>query len=165
MSSPEIIIIVAMAQNRVIGKNGTIPWHIPEDLKHFKAMTLNHAVIMGRKTWDSIARPLPKRTNIIVSRKNISTPKDSKTVPSLNLAIQYAAARHNKIFIIGGGEIYIEALPLADTIHITLLNRSVSGTVFFPNLPQNRFILQNEEQYQWAEPVTLQHFSRRSQKV
>ncbi len=165
MSSPEISIIVAMAQNRVIGKDGTIPWHIPEDLQHFKAMTINHAVIMGRKTWESIGHPLPQRTNIIISRKNITTTHDSKTVPSLNLAIQYAAARHDKIFIIGGGEIYTEALPLADTIHITLLDRNVSGTVFFPNLPRNRFILQNEEQYRWAEPVTLQRFSRRNKKA
>ena len=160
MPNPEIIIIVAMAQNRVIGTNNTIPWHIPEDLQNFKAITLNHAVIMGRKTWESIGQPLPQRTNIVVTHNDHFHAPGCHIATSLDTAIQYAANLHDKIFIIGGGQIYTNAIPLATSIQITLLHRKVKGTIFFPPLSQKIFTLNKEKQYQWSEPVTIQHFSR-----
>lgn len=160
MSSPEIIIIVAMTTNRVIGKDNMIPWHIPEDLQHFKKTTTGHAIIMGRRTWESIGRPLPERTNIVVSRKKSLAIQGCQTAESLDQALQIAAPHHQKIFIIGGGEIYREALPLAHFIQITLLHRNIDGTVYFPTIPHDQFVLHHEEQQHWSEPVTLQYFTR-----
>lgn len=164
MSSPEIIIIVAMAKNRVIGKDNMIPWHIPEDLHHFKTTTMGHAIIMGRKTWESIGRPLPGRANIIVSRTIQILPKEYQAATSLTQALQCAAG-HEKIFIIGGGEIYREALPLAHSIQITLLHRKIDGTVYFPPIPRDHFSLHHEKQRHWSEPVTLQRFIRKAPPI
>lgn len=160
MSPPEIHIIVAMAQNRVIGHNNAIPWHIPEDLQYFKAMTMGHGLIMGRKTWESIGHPLPQRTNTIITGTPGYKAEDCYITTSLAQAIDINTGLHQKIFIIGGGEIFAAALPLADVIHITLLHRSVPGDVFFPELPPHLFILQQEKQYQWSETVTVQRFTR-----
>ena len=160
MPTPEINIIVAMAKNRVIGDNNTIPWHIPEDLHHFKTTTMGHALIMGRKTWESIVHPLPGRTNIILSQNSGYTAKGCHIVHTLANAIHYAAQKHHKIFIIGGGQIYTEALPLAHHIQITLLHREISGTTFFPHLSKKIFTLQKQVEHQWTELVTLQYFVR-----
>ncbi len=161
MALPEINIIVAMAKNRVIGDNNTTPWHIPEDLLHFKATTMGHGLIMGRKTWESIGHPLPDRTNIILSRNTTYTIDGCHVTGSLEDGIKYASTLHEKIFIIGGGQIYKDALALADVIRITLLHREVKGTIFFPKLPLGLFSLQKETEQQWSEPVTLQYFTRR----
>ena len=105
-------IIVAMAKNRTIGMNNTLPWRCPEDLKHFKALTMGHHMIMGRKTFDSIGKPLPGRTTVIVTR-NKDLKMDGCTVThSLQEAIA-ACAKDNEIFIVGGAELYTQALPLA----------------------------------------------------
>ncbi len=160
MSHPEIHIIVAMTKNRVIGMDNNIPWHIPEDLHHFKTTTMGHGLIMGRKTWESIGKPLPGRSNIILSRTTDYTAHGCHHATSLAEAISYAATIHKKIFIIGGGQIYQQALTLAHAIHITLLHRNIQGDIFFPHLPKDIFSLQTETEHQWREPVTLQHFSR-----
>lgn len=160
MPLPELNMIVAMAQNRVIGSNNTIPWHIPEDLQYFKAMTMDHGLIMGRKTWESIGQPLPHRTNTVISSNPGYRAEDCYVTDSLAQAVNLTARLHQKIFIIGGGEIFREALPLAHIIHITLLHRSVPGNIFFPELPPHLFTLQQEQQYQWSETVTVQRFIR-----
>jgi dihydrofolate reductase len=130
-------LIVAVSRNGVIGANGTIPWRLPEDLKFFKRTTLGHAVIMGRKTYESIGKPLPGRRNIIVSRSlnwsgTIVGP--CEIVNSLGLAITIARETDEAPFVIGGAAIYAEALPLVDRIFMTEVHRDVEGDVLFPEL-------------------------------
>jgi dihydrofolate reductase len=103
---PPIFLLVAMAENRVIGKNGSIPWHIPEEVAHFIRTTLGHALVMGRKTYDSIGRPLPGRTNIVISNQPDLVIEGCRMAASLTEALDIAKELHEKIFVIGGGEIF-----------------------------------------------------------
>ncbi len=124
-------IIVAMAQNRTIGINNTLPWHIPEDLKRFKALTMGHHMIMGRKTFDSIGKPLPGRTTVIVTRNQGLKIEGCIIAHTLAEAIA-VSAEDDEIFVIGGAEIFAAALPLADTLYFTEIKQDVTGDVFFP---------------------------------
>ena len=120
--------IAAMGSNRVIGADGKLPWHEPEDLKHFKAVTTGHAVIMGRKTWVALGRPLPKRRNLVVTRQAGFAAPGAEVFASLDAAI--ASAREGgdaEPMIIGGGEIYRLALPLATRIHLTEVRCAPAG--------------------------------------
>ena len=131
MSMPEILLIVAQSDNGAIGHQGAMPWHLPRDLKHFKAQTLGHPVIMGRKTYDSIGRALPGRQNLVISRNAALALPDAQTCPDLATAI--ARARGDQIFIIGGAEIYRLALPLADTLLVTHVHTTVAqADAYFP---------------------------------
>ena len=132
----KIGLIWAQARNRVIGKNGVMPWHLPEDLAHFKRVTLNHPVIMGRKTWDSIPpkfRPLPGRTNIVVTRQADWHEKGAQCSSSLREALQQCE-NSNQVWVIGGAQIYAQALPLADEVVITEIDTEVDGDAFAPAL-------------------------------
>jgi dihydrofolate reductase len=136
--SPRISIIVAYAANRVIGRNGKMPWHLSEDLKRFRRLTMGHHIVMGRKTWESIGRLLPGRKHIIVSRKSGYDVPGAKVVDSLEAAI--AAARDNsEIFVIGGGEIYPLVLPIADRILATEIDREYEGDTYFPELEEGKW--------------------------
>lgn len=134
MKKPTINIICALSENHAIGMNGRLLWNIPEDLKRFKKITTGHPVIMGRKTHESIGKPLPNRTNIIVSR-NLKATKGGYVSSSLENAIEFAAKQEggDEIFIIGGGEIYKQALPLADKLHLTVVKGDFNGDTFFPD--------------------------------
>ena len=124
-------IIVAMARNRVIGANGAIPWHLPEDLKRFKNLTLGHHIIMGRKTWESIGRPLPGRTTVIVTRQRGYRAPGALIAHSLEEAI--AACRDDEeIFVIGGAELYAQALPRAGRLYLTTVEAEVAGDTTMP---------------------------------
>ncbi len=125
-----------MSQNRTIGINNTLPWHIPEDLKRFKALTMGHHMIMGRKTFDSIGKPLPGRTTVIVTRNQELKIAACVIAHTLKEAIA-ACAGDDEIFIIGGAEIYTLALPLANTIYLTEIQQEVTGDAFFPELNKN----------------------------
>lgn len=126
-----VCLVAAVAANRVIGSSGALPWKIPEDLQYFKALTLGHPVIMGRKTWDSLARPLPGRENIVVSRQVSFAAAGIQVAPSLNAA--FGACRGREIaFIIGGAGLYQSALPYADALALTEIHRDYPGDVFFP---------------------------------
>ena len=130
----KIGLIWAQARNRVIGKNGVMPWHLPEDLAHFKRVTLNHPVIMGRKTWDSIPpkfRPLPGRTNIVVTRQADWHEKGAQCSSSLREALQQCE-NSNQVWVIGGAQIYAQALPLADELVVTEIDAEVDGDAFAP---------------------------------
>lgn len=127
-----LALIVALAQNGVIGKDGTLPWHVPEDLKHFKKTTKGHAVIMGRKTFESIGRPLPSRRNIVVSRGEAASFPGCEVSDSLTGAIDLARTSDDCPFIIGGASLYEEALPLATEIHLTTIDRDIEGDTHFP---------------------------------
>ena len=131
----EVIILVAMAQNRVIGHQNRIPWHIPEDVKLFKDVTMGHAMVMGRKTYDSIGRPLPGRTNIVISRQADLEIEGCLTATSLDEAVKLASQQHDKIFNIGGSQIFAQGMATTDTIYLTELQREVEGDILFPEIP------------------------------
>jgi dihydrofolate reductase len=132
----KISLIVAMSQNSVIGLNNQLPWHIPEDLKNFKKITLNHCVIMGRKTYDSIGKPLKDRRNIVISRNNSLLINGVEVVNSLDKAISMVDDS-SEIFIIGGEQIYTISLSLATHLYITKVNANYKGDAFFPDFIQN----------------------------
>ena len=120
--------IAAMSENRVIGRGDQIPWHIPEDFKWFKQMTTGQIVVMGRKTFESIGRPLPNRTTIILSRSNFQVP-GVQTVSDLE---NLPPAEGRKIFICGGAQIYEQTLALCSDLYLTVVKRTVDGDAFFP---------------------------------
>jgi dihydrofolate reductase len=128
-----IAIIVAVAQNGVIGAANGLPWRLPDDLKRFKALSLGKPVVMGRRTFDSIGRPLPGRTNIVVSRQPALAIDGAIVARSLDEAL-VAAGAAPEIVVIGGAEIFRQALPRTDMIHLTRVHARVDGDVFFPEL-------------------------------
>ena len=131
--TPKISLIVAVAQNGIIGTGGTMPWHITEDFAHFKAVTLGHSVVMGRKTYESIGRPLPRRRNIVITRNTDLRIEGCEMAPSLEAAIEMCAGEE-EVFVIGGGEIYRQAMPLAHKLYITHVGVSVVGDTRFPEI-------------------------------
>jgi len=132
-ASPRISIIVAYAENRVIGSCGKMPWHLSEDLKRFRQITMGHSIVMGRKTWESIDRLLPGRRHVIISRRPGYAVPGATVVASLDEAIT-ACTGESDVFVIGGGEIYRLALPLSDRIFATEIDGSFEGDAFFPPL-------------------------------
>jgi dihydrofolate reductase len=137
-------LIVAMARNRVIGRDGKLPWHLSADLKRFKALTLGHHIIMGRKTWESIGRPLPGRTSIVITRHPAYAAPGAQVVDSLSSALKLA--RHDlEVFVIGGGQIYCEALPVADRIYLTEVDAEFAGDTFFPPLSPGEWDVSTRE--------------------
>lgn len=131
---PAISIIVACDENRGIGKNGKIPWHIPEDLKRFKKITMGHPVIMGRKTFKSIGKPLAGRTNIIITRDRKFKIPNCITVHSIKEAIDKAKKLDKEeVFIIGGAQIYKQAMVFADRLYLTKVKGNYDADTFFPD--------------------------------
>lgn len=128
-----IAIIVAVAENGAIGADNGLPWRLPDDLKRFKALSLGKPIVMGRRTFDSIGRPLPGRTNIVVSRQAGLAIEGAIVARSLDDAL-VAAGAASEIVVIGGAEIFRQALPRTDTIHLTRVHARVAGDVFFPEL-------------------------------
>jgi len=128
----------AMSRNRVIGRNNALPWHLPEDLKYFKRVTMGKPIIMGRKTWESIGRPLPGRSNIVITRQSdYAVPNGVKVVASLEEALRMAEnicliEGGDEAVVIGGAEIYAAALPQAQRLYLTQVHAEVQGDAFFP---------------------------------
>lgn len=127
-------IIAAMSLNRVIGKNNQIPWHIPGEQQRFKQITWGHAIIMGRKTHESIGRPLPGRTNIVITRQKNYIAPGCIVVHSLEAALQSCPPNETESFIIGGEQIFRLALPLAHRIYLTIVQKEIEGDAFFPEV-------------------------------
>ena len=121
--------IAAMSENRVIGHGNRIPWHLPEDFRFFKSTTMGHVLVMGRKTFESIGRPLPGRETIVLSRTGFSHP-GARTITGLEEATPLVSGR--KVFICGGAEIYRQTLPLCSDLYLTHVKRTVEGDAFFP---------------------------------
>lgn len=132
--SPRLTLVVAYSDNRVIGRENALPWKLPGDLAHFKRTTLGSPIIMGRKTWESLGRPLPGRTNVVVSRNSQYDAPGAHVVPTLEAAIDTWAQAH-EAYVIGGAQIYAQALPLASRIVATEVHAQVEGDAFFPYLP------------------------------
>ena len=129
-----ITLVVAMGMNREIGVDNQLPWHLPKDLKHFKEITSGHPIIMGRKTYESIGKPLPNRTNIVVSRKNDWFEEGILIVGSLKEAIKFAKKLDEKIFIIGGGNIFEQTMDIADKLEVTEIKTTIEADTFFPKI-------------------------------
>jgi dihydrofolate reductase len=128
---PAVALIAAVASNGVIGARNAMPWHLPADLRHFKATTLGHPVIMGRRTFESIGRALPGRANIVVTRSGAWAAPGCVTAGSLEAAYAAAGAAE-EVFVIGGGELYRAALPHAERLHITEIHAAFEGDATFP---------------------------------
>ena len=160
-------LIVAMSENGVIGVNNAIPWHLPNDLKHFKALTVNKPIIMGRKTFESIGRPLPQRENIVLTRDPAFTAEGIRVALSLedavNIALEYVAAScqsdddsagvSSEIMLIGGAQLYALALEqnLIDTIYLTTVHTRIDGDAYFPALDAHAWRVLSSETHQ-ADP-------------
>jgi len=143
-SPPRITLVVAYAANRAIGRNNTLPWHLPADFAHFKRTTLGHPVVMGRKTWESLKRPLPGRLNVVVTRNPNYLAPGARVASSLPQALA-VCGEVARICIIGGAQIYTQALALADEIIATEVKTEVAGDAYFPTLPAG----------QWQETARL----------
>ncbi len=155
----EIILIAAMAANRVIGRNGKTPWHIPAELHFFRETTWGYPVIMGRMTFESIGRPLRGRRNIVISRQPGLLAAGCEVAASLADAIELCGAGE-KAFIIGGAQIFRQAMPLlADTVILSTLQRDIAGDVFFPRLAEN-FQLRSSKKVVGKEPYKLEIYHR-----
>ncbi len=140
-----ISLIVAMAENRVIGRGNQMPWHLPADLRHFKSVTLGKPVIMGRKTFESIGRPLPGRRNVVISRNLDWCAEGVESVSSLDAALALVQDA-DEVMIIGGGQLYREALPLAQRLYLTHIELPVSDAdTWFPDYSQYQWQLRAEE--------------------
>ena len=143
-----VSIVVAVADNRVIGQQGELPWHLPADLRHFKTLTLGHPIVMGRRTYDSIGRPLPKRRNIVVTRQLDWTAPGCEVAHTLTEALDLARQTDEEVFVIGGGEIYREALPGADVVHLTEVHHDFEGDAFFPDLSPGEWREETRERHE-----------------
>jgi dihydrofolate reductase len=151
-----VALIVAMSNNRVIGRNNALPWHLSEDLKYFKRTTLGKPVIMGRKTFESIGRPLPGRANIIVSRSGFVA-DNIRVVSSLEEALTLAESiafidGAEEVMVIGGAELYAHALPVAQRLYLTLVDAEIEGDAFFPALNNDEWQEISREDYAAVEP-------------
>jgi dihydrofolate reductase len=153
-----ISLIAAMSPDRVIGREGKLPWHSPTDLAHFKSTTMGHTVVMGRKTFDSIGHPLPGRKTIVLSR-TLNDLQGCVVARSLQDALS-AAEGDEEVFVIGGEEVFREALPLCQRIYLTTVHGNFPGDVHFPILPAGFEELQREERPQLDPPLTFQVFEK-----
>ncbi len=140
-------LIVAIAKNRVIGVNNTLPWHLPEDLKRFRALTTGHHIIMGRKTYDSLGRLLPGRTTVIVTRNQDYKVEGAIVVHSLEAAIA-ACGDDNEAFLIGGAELYKDGLKLGNKLYVTEIDAEYEGDAFFPEFEMNEWESGQRESHQ-----------------
>ena len=155
----EIILIAAMAPNRVIGQNNQIPWHLPGEQKRFKKTTWGHTIIMGRKTHESIGKPLPGRRNVIVSRNPHYKVNGCEVVASLDQA--YTICKNDKrVFNIGGEQLYRQGINDADTLIITVLQQHFTGDVYFPEFSETDFQLIQSEKIVALIPYTIQTYQR-----
>lgn len=158
----KLVVIAAIARNGVIGQDNRLPWHLPEDLVHFKALTTGHAVIMGRKTWESLPpkfRPLPGRTNIVVTRDAAYRADGALVTASLPAAI--AAAGANDAFAIGGAEIYAQALALADRLELTEVDAVYPGDAYFPDFRRDAWLETARETHRAANGLDYAFVSYR----
>ncbi|QLC72853.1 dihydrofolate reductase [Pseudomonas sp. LPB0260] len=168
-TSLPLCLIAALADNRVIGRDNQLPWHLPADLKHFKALTLGKPIIMGRKTWDSLGRPLPGRLNLVVSRQPGLQLEGAEVFACLDGALQRAEAwaretGAEELMLIGGAQLYAQGLERADRLYLTRVRLSPEGDAFFPEFSERDWQLDSssEQVAQDAAPAhAFETWSRR----
>lgn len=162
---PPLAILVAAAENGVIGKDGHLPWHLPDELKLFKTLTMGHTIVMGRKTWDSLGRPLPGRRNVVLSRQ-----KDFQAEGATVLHGFEAIAELEKdappCFVIGGAALIEKSLPIAADLHLTRVHASLEGDTFLPEIDFEKWQLSEEKKHERDDrhehAYTYQHWRRKS---
>ncbi|WP_316736545.1 dihydrofolate reductase [Pedobacter aquatilis] len=137
--SHRLSIAVAVGENFEIGKNNQLLWHMPADLKFFKQTTSGHTIIMGRKTFDSVGRPLPNRRNIVITRATELTIEGVEVVNNLDEALEITKNEEKPVFIVGGAEIYRQALPKTDTLYLTTIHHTFDADTFFPEIDRNEW--------------------------
>ena len=145
--------VVAISENHVIGKDNKLLWYLPTDLKHFKDITTGHTIIMGRKTYDSVGKPLPRRRNIIITRQQI-TIDGCEVVNSIEAALKLAAGEE-EVFIVGGAEIYKQSMHLTDRIYLTIVHKDFEGDSFFPQINPDEWKEAYREDHQPDEKNSL----------
>lgn len=141
--------ILAMSKNHVIGHKGRLPWHLPEDMKHFKQKTTGHACIMGRKTFESLKKPLPNRLNVVLSRNSATNLQGAKVFDHLDKALEFCSSgiSGEEVFIIGGGELYKNSMDLVDRIYATVICKDFIGDTYYPPIDPAHFKLVNQENH------------------
>ncbi len=160
--------IVAVSANDVIGANNDLPWDIPEDLKFFRDKTKGRALIMGRKTFESVGHPLPHRLNVVVTRQADYDPKAESVIvrPDLQSAIEYCATQTSKfgeeIFIIGGGEIFKESMDLVNVIYLTRIHQDFAGDILYPKVDPSKFALIEQRDRQEPVPFSFLTYARKT---
>jgi dihydrofolate reductase len=160
----KLSLILAMAENRVIGRGNDLPWHLPADLRRFKALTTGHAIVMGRKTFESIGRALPRRRSIVISRDPEYAADGVEVAHSLGEALELAAG-DDEVFVIGGAAVFAAALPRAGRVYLTRVHAEIAGDVLCPPLDDGSWELVSEERHEaddrHAWPFTFQVWERR----
>jgi dihydrofolate reductase len=152
MARPSLELIAAVAANGVIGKGGQLAWHLPDDLRHFKQLTMGHPILMGRRTYESIGRPLPGRRSIVISTTMKEPPHPEVGIaPSLDDALQLIETDPGPTFVIGGAVLYAAALPRADVLHLTELDDAVEGDVLFPPFDRDQWRLSSGVRHETDE--------------
>lgn len=146
MLPPRIALIVAMDENRLIGREGDLPWRLPNDLAHFKRLTMGHPILMGRKTWESLGRPLPGRRNIVLTRDTAYVAEGGEVLHSLDEALR-AAQDSEMIFVIGGAEIYAMAMGQADRLYVTHVKAQLEGDTWFPEMDPAQWVEMEREEH------------------
>jgi len=143
----KITLVAAIASNNVIGKENSLPWNIPEDLKRFKQMTSGHTILMGRKTFDSIGRPLPNRQNIVMTKDENFEREGIKVINGLDEALELIKKSNEDVFVIGGSKIYELFEPVANSLAITRILKDFEGDAFFPDINWNLWQIEKEEKF------------------
>lgn len=146
----KITMVAAAAENNALGKNNDLVWHLPDDFKRFKAITSHHHIVMGRKTFESFPKLLPNRKHIVITRQTDYKREGIEVVHSLEEALE-RCAREEEVFIIGGGEIYKQAMPYADKIELTRVHASFEADAFFPEIDESKWKLVNKEVHKQDE--------------
>jgi dihydrofolate reductase len=160
-----LVVVAAVARNRAIGRHGELPWHMPEDLAHFRNLTMGHAVVMGRRTWESIPerfRPLPGRRNVVLTRAAGWAAEGAETASSLDDALE-RLADETAVYVIGGASVYAEAVPRADALELTELGIDVDADTFFPEVDHAAFVEVSREPHVSARgiPFAFVRYERR----
>lgn len=163
----KISLIAAMARNRVIGRDNRLPWRLPADLRRFKELTLGHTLLVGRRTFESIGRPLPGRKMLVVSRREGYAPEGVRVARSVQEALDLAReAGEAELFVGGGAEIYRQTLPVADRLHLTRIEEDVPGDAYFPEFDEAQWRLVDREDHEPSEGVpfawSFQVYDRRA---
>jgi dihydrofolate reductase len=162
-TAPRLELVVAVARNGVIGRDNALPWHLPKDLAFFKRVTLGHPVLMGRRTWQSIGRPLPGRVNLVLTRDQSFVAPGASVVHTLEQALN--AIPSDRLMVIGGAELFSALMPRADTLYLTEVDADVPGNVFFPDWDRNDWVEEWRESHatddKHAYPFSFVRFVKR----